>query len=168
MPKCKKRRIETPSNGFMEWDLLSPQREFIGFENYVTAVSDPTLQKVFGNTFAYVFVCVPLMVVISLILALMLNQIVKGRSFFRLIVFIPYVTSAVAISYVWKWMFMKNGGVINGILKFFGIAPQPFLNRWRFRMGKIPLYHHSSAEPDPGLCYCHGNDPHTSSVYTGL
>ena len=41
---------------FMEWDLLSPQREFIGFENYVTAVSDPTLQKVFGNTFAYVFV----------------------------------------------------------------------------------------------------------------
>ena len=113
---------------FMEWDLLSPQREFIGFENYVTAVSDPTLQKVFGNTFAYVFVCVPLMVVISLILALMLNQIVKGRSFFRLIVFIPYVTSAVAISYVWKWMFMKNGGVINGILKFFGIAPQPFLN----------------------------------------
>lgn len=112
----------------MEWDLLSPEREFIGFENYITAVSDPTLQKVFGNTFAYVFVCVPLMVVISLVLALMLNQIEKGRSFFRLIVFIPYVTSAVAISYVWKWMFMKNGGVINGILKFFGIAPQPFLN----------------------------------------
>ena len=73
---------------FMEWDLLSPEREFIGFENYITAVSDPTLQKVFGNTFAYVFVCVPLMVVISLVLALMLNQIVKGRSFFRLIVFI--------------------------------------------------------------------------------
>ena len=72
----------------MEWDLLSPEREFIRFENYITAVSDPTLQKVFGNTFAYVFVCVPLMVVISLVLALMLNQIVKGRSFFRLIVFI--------------------------------------------------------------------------------
>ena len=101
----------------MEWDLLSPERECIGFENYITAVSDPTLQKVFGNTFAYVFVCVPLMVIISLVLALMLNQIVKGRSFFRLIVFIPYVTSAVAISYVWEWMFMKNGGVINGILK---------------------------------------------------
>ena len=95
----------------MEWDLLSPEREFIGFENYITAVSDPTLQKVFGNTFAYVFVCVPLMVIISLVLALMLNQIVKGRSFFRLIVFIPYVTSAVGISYVWEWMFMKNGTV---------------------------------------------------------
>ena len=46
---------------FMEWDLLSPQREFIGFENYVTAVSDPTLQKVFGNTFGmYTRIALPL------------------------------------------------------------------------------------------------------------
>lgn len=113
---------------FMEWDLLSPVREFIGFDNFVTAISDKTLQKVFGNTLAYVVVCVPIMVVISLTLGLMLNKIVKGRSFFRLIVFIPYVTSSVAISYVWKWMFMESGGVINGVIKFFGFSNQPFLN----------------------------------------
>lgn len=85
------------------------------------------LRKVLINTLEYVVVCVPFMVVISLILGLMLSQITRGRSFFRLIVFIPYVTSSVAVSYVWKWMFMKNGGVVNGILKLFGMGAQPFL-----------------------------------------
>lgn len=113
---------------FMEWDLLSPNKNFIGLQNFIRAATDKTLQKVLWNTFEYVIVCVPLMILVSLSLALMLNAIEKGKSFFRLLVFIPYVTSSVAISYVWKWMFMQNGGIVNGILKVFGLPAQPFLN----------------------------------------
>ncbi|MCI8888006.1 MAG: sugar ABC transporter permease [Hungatella sp.] len=113
---------------FMKWDLLSPNKEFIGLENFISVITDKTLQKVLWNTVEYVIVCVPLMIVISLALALMLNSIEKGKSFFRLLVFIPYVTSSVAISYVWKWMFMQNGGIVNGLLRMVGISAQPFLN----------------------------------------
>ncbi len=112
----------------MKWDLLSPNRKFIGFENYVELFSDKDVMTALVNTFEYVLICVPVIVVLSVILGVLLNQITKGRGFFRLIVFIPYVTSVSAISYVWKWMFMEHGGVINGLLMSLGFSQQPFLN----------------------------------------
>lgn len=112
---------------FMDWPLIGQNKEFVGFDNFVKAVTDPTLQKVFGNTLKYVIISVPIQVVVSLVLGLMLNKIVKGRSLFRLVVFVPYVTSAVAVSWVWKFMFMENGGAVNKFLKLFGIGQQPFL-----------------------------------------
>lgn len=113
---------------FMKWDLLSPQKSFVFLDNYKVIMKDPAISAALINTFEYVIVCVPVMTVLSLILALLLNEIVKGRSFFRLLVFIPYVTSVVAISWVWKWMFMANGGVINMIFKALGLPAQQFLN----------------------------------------
>ena len=112
----------------MKWDLLSPQKRFVFLDNYKDIMKDPAISAALINTFEYVIVCVPVMTVLSLILALLLNEIVKGRSFFRLLVFIPYVTSVVAISWVWKWMFMANGGVINMIFKALGLPAQQFLN----------------------------------------
>lgn len=113
---------------FMKWDLLSPQKSFVFLDNYKAIMKDPAISAALINTFEYVIVCVPVMTVLSLILALLLNEIVRGRSFFRLLVFIPYVTSVVAISWVWKWMFMANGGVINMIFKALGLPAQQFLN----------------------------------------
>lgn len=113
---------------FMKWDLLSPQKSFVFLDNYKAIMKDSAISAALINTFEYVIVCVPVMTVLSLILALLLNEIVKGRSFFRLLVFIPYVTSVVAISWVWKWMFMANGGVINMIFKALGLPAQQFLN----------------------------------------
>lgn len=113
---------------FMKWDLLSPVKEFVKFENYQYILQDSAVKAALLNTFEYVIVCVPIMIIISVILALLLNQIIIGKSFYRLLVFIPYVTSIVAISWVWKWMFMANGGVINTILKTMGLPTQQFLN----------------------------------------
>jgi multiple sugar transport system permease protein len=59
---------------------------------------------------------------------MLLNSITKGASVYRMLVFIPYVTSVVAVSWVWRWMFMKQGGVVNNVLGVFGIAKQPFLD----------------------------------------
>lgn len=113
---------------FMKWDLLSPKKTVVGLDNYASVISDSAVQSALINTLKYVIVCVPVMVALSVGLALLLNRITVGKGFYRLLVFIPYVTSVVAISWVWKWMFMTNGGVINTFLKTVGLPPQPFLN----------------------------------------
>ena len=112
---------------FMKWDLLDPRKTFVGLSNYASIAKDPAIRSALINTVKYVVICVPLMVVISVILALLLNEIKFGQSFFRLLVFIPYVTSGVAISWVWKWMFMTNGGVVNRVFRALGLPAQSFL-----------------------------------------
>jgi len=111
----------------MKWDLLSPKRVFVGLENFKIVLQNPAFRMAMINTLEYVIISVPLMIAISLSIALLLNSIAKGQGLFRMLVFIPYVTSTVAISWVWKWMFMENGGVINGLLRAVGLSAQPFL-----------------------------------------
>ena len=113
---------------FTNWQLLSGKRNFIGLSNFVYIFRSEVFMKSLANTFTYIVVTVPLMLVIGLVLALMLNAIKKGQAVFRTMVFIPYVTSAVAVAFIWKWMFMEQGGVINSVLRSLGIANQPFLN----------------------------------------
>lgn len=111
-----------------EWDLLSVNRPFIGLANFRDLFQDEVFQIAMLNTLEYVLIGVPVILMISLSLALLLNSITQGLGFYRMLVFIPYVTSTVAISWVWRWMFMKQGGVINSMLGFWGISPQPFLD----------------------------------------
>ena len=110
------------------WQLLSGKRDFIGLSNFIRIFQDETFLKAIRNTFYYIIITVPLMVIVSLLISLMLNGVRKGKGYFRTLIFIPYVTSAVAVAFIWKWMFMEQGGVMNALLQMLGIANQPFLN----------------------------------------
>jgi len=112
----------------LEWDIFSPNKPFVGLDNYQRMLSDKTLHKALINTFKYIIIVMPVGLSLSLLIALMLNAIQRGAGYFRTLYFIPYVTSAVAVSAVWKWMFMKSGGLINNILTALGLAAQPFIN----------------------------------------
>lgn len=110
------------------WDLLSKDRPFIFIDNFKELFKDKVFAKSMVNTAKYVLIGVPLQLSISLIIALLLNRLSKGAEIFRMIFFLPYVTSAVAVSWVWKWLFMKQGGIVNHLIGFFGVSQQPFLN----------------------------------------
>jgi multiple sugar transport system permease protein len=112
----------------LEWDIFSKERPFVGLANFQRLLTDKTLHKALYNTFRYIIICVPIGLTLSLAIALMMNAIPKGAGFFRTLYFIPYITSTVAVAAVWKWMFMKSGGLINNILGVFGIPAQPFMN----------------------------------------
>ena len=101
---------------------------FSGLDNFSSFFRSSWAWAVTRNTLVINILFLIFGTVFAILLALLLNEIVKGRSFFRLLVFIPYVTSVVAISWVWKWMFMANGGVINMIFKALGLPAQQFLN----------------------------------------
>ncbi|GGG61681.1 carbohydrate ABC transporter permease [Paenibacillus radicis (ex Gao et al. 2016)] len=111
---------------FREWAILSPDKPFVGFANFASLFQDEVFLGSLRNTAVYVIVGVPGQIVAGLAVALLLQRITVLRTFFRTVYFIPYITSVVAVSWVFRWILMKNG-VANGILLELGLDPQPFL-----------------------------------------
>ncbi|MCG7383012.1 sugar ABC transporter permease [Paenibacillus sp. ACRRY] len=111
---------------FREWGMLSPDKPFVGLNNYATLLSDSLFLKALMNTGIYVVVGVPAQLIAGLIVALLLQQVVKLRGLFRTAYFIPYVTSVVAVSWVFRWLLMKNG-IVNSLFIEAGLGPQSFL-----------------------------------------
>lgn len=105
---------------FNDWDLLSPM-EWVGIDNYVRMFHDPTAKKVFINTVIFTLVTVPALIVIPFFLAMALNQKIKGIRFFRAAFFLPVISSMVAMSMVWQWMYNADFGLINYFLSLIGI-----------------------------------------------
>lgn len=111
---------------FHKWDPIALDRPWIGFDNYRELAEDKVFWKAMRNTWIYVLVGVPLGLAISLIIALGLQKLVRFTGLFRALYFLPYVTSLVAVGWVWRWMYMPNG-LFNEVLNFFGIASNNWL-----------------------------------------
>ncbi|MCL4425897.1 MAG: sugar ABC transporter permease [Firmicutes bacterium] len=110
-----------------DWDILSPSKPFVGLANYRRLLNDPIFWKALKNTFLYMFVVVPAELVGGLSIAIMLQSVRRFAGFLRSLYFLPFVTSAVAISWVWRWMYVPHYGTLNMILSFLGFTEQPFL-----------------------------------------
>ena len=101
--------------------------DFLGLGNYVRVLQDPAFRRSLQVTVFYVLGTVPLTLAISLLLAYLLFQKVRGQSMYRTIFFLPYITSTVASSAVWVWIFNPKHGPLNQILELLGIAPQKWM-----------------------------------------
>lgn len=95
-----------------EWNLLSPPK-FVGLANLYSLFSDKLLGKSLAVTAYYTFVGVPLQLIFALLLALALNNVVRFRSFFRTIFFLPTIVPAVAAALGWIQIFHPTGGLLN-------------------------------------------------------
>lgn len=111
---------------FCSWDGVHPV-EFIGLSNYLALLGDKTFKHSFINTIVYAVGTVPLTLVCSLGLAMLLNQNVKCRNFFRTVSFFPYVASLVAVAAVWNCIFSPSMGPVNMLLAKLGVENLP---RW--------------------------------------
>lgn len=113
---------------FREWNILSDGvRPFVGLDNYIELFQDEVFHKALKNTLIYVGVGVPGQLIVGLAVALLLQQITVLRGWFRTIYFIPYMTSIIAVSWVFRWVLIPNGAA-NGLLTELGFAKQLFLN----------------------------------------
>ena len=113
---------------FCDWDGVHAV-EFIGIENFIDLLDDETFKASFVNTIVYTVATVPLTLVCSLGLAILLNQNVKFRNFFRTVSFFPYVASLVAVAAVWNMIFSPSMGPVNQLLAALGVAEEN-LPRW--------------------------------------
>jgi multiple sugar transport system permease protein len=102
-----------------DWDMLgAPQ--YIGLGNIRRILEDELVRKSLGNTAYYTFIGVPIQLLIALLLAIALNQDLRGRSFYRTVFYLPAITPAVASAVVWNQIFNADFGVLNNILRLFG------------------------------------------------
>ncbi|GIL13838.1 MAG: sugar ABC transporter permease [Chloroflexota bacterium] len=111
---------------FTNWQAVGTPR-FVGFANFQAMARDPRLGDAFQNTVFFVLLTVPTLIVLSLALALFLNQPRRGRAVGRVVVFMPYVIMSTVVGVLWTWILDKDFGLLNVYLNFFGIANVPWL-----------------------------------------
>ena len=112
---------------FCEWDSGNPVK-FVGLKNFIYMfLKDKSFWISLKNTVYYTVVTVPLTMMVALFLAILMNKPLKGRVFFRSVLFFPYVASLVAIAVGWMALFNPEIGPVNGILRTLGIVNPP---RW--------------------------------------
>ncbi|NCF69427.1 MAG: ABC transporter permease subunit [Chloroflexi bacterium] len=101
---------------FYKWDLLTPA-EFIGADNYVElATTDPLMGQVLVNTFFYMLTIAPIQLALGFVLALMLNSGLRGMGVYRMIYFMPVVTSIVAAAMVFQFLLNRDSGVLTAYM----------------------------------------------------
>jgi len=115
---------------FVKWTITGTG-EFIGFQNYQALFGDEKFWQSITNTLWLVIFVVPASIVFPMLFAVMLNQIKALKSLFRIVYFMPFVTSLVAVSIVWKIIFNEQTGLMNVMLGWVGIASQGWLSEAR-------------------------------------
>lgn len=111
---------------FTDYDMFGTP-EWVGLENYIKAfTNDEYFYQYFGNTFYFAIVLVPVVLVISLFLAILINKKVgKLTKAYRVTLFLPSITSTVAVSMVWLWIFNPDMGILNNFLTAIGFHNPP-------------------------------------------
>ena len=94
----------------------------MGLDNYTTVLGDADVRRSFVNVAIFLVINVPMTVVLALLLATALNAAVRGRTFFRVAYYVPYITASVAVVAVWLFLFSK-GGLVNNLLG--SLEPDP-------------------------------------------
>ncbi len=118
--------LATVGISLLNWDLITPPT-WAGLDNYIGLISDDLFLKSLRVTFLFSLLYVPGTVILSLLVALLLNRKLRGLSIFRTLYFLPTVSSAVAVGLVWSWIYGKERGLLNYLLGFAGIAPVNWL-----------------------------------------
>ena len=109
---------------FNRWDGYNPM-EFAGLDNFKYIFSHKVFQQAVVKTVVYTVCCVLITMILSLGLAVLINQKLKGIGIFRTAIFFPHVASVVAVAAVWQMLFQKDMGLINEALRFFGVTDVP-------------------------------------------
>lgn len=123
---------------FTKWNLITAP-EVVGLDNFRRMLDDPLFWKATLNTVYYVGVTVPLVVVVSLAMALLLNRKIRGLGFFRTVYFLPVVSSMVAVAVMWRWMLNPDYGLVNAGLAVLGIDGPSWLGDSTWAMPSIIL-----------------------------
>ncbi len=114
--------LATLALSFAKWDLLTAP-VWAGVVNYVNLISDERVLVSLTNTLKFAGLYVPGVVIVSLLVAVLMNRRLHGVSFFRTAYFLPAVTSAVATALVWNMIYGRDTGILNFIIERLGLPP---------------------------------------------
>lgn len=111
----------TVAMSFTDYNLKT--FSFVGLSNYIQLFQDAVFGKSVLNTILYSLITIPVTMALSLFLATLLNQKIKGKGFFRTLFYMPNIFSMVAVSMAWLYLFDTHNGILNRLLGAIGISP---------------------------------------------
>ena len=123
---------------FTDWNAFKSPN-FVGLENFVTMVSDPNFRQSLINNFTYTMIFVPGTLALALLFALALNQEIGFREGFRIIYFLPHITSMVAAAMVWRLIFNDTYGPLSNLLLSMGIDSPGWLSDSKWALLSITI-----------------------------
>jgi multiple sugar transport system permease protein len=125
---------------FRRSDIRSPLAvQLVGLGNYVDLVQDPVFRKVTVNTLLYLLLGVPLTMAVALAAAVGINRLNRFKGLFRVGFYLPVVTSIVAVSVVWKFLYRHHGGLFNTVLGWVGIGEVNWLDDTHLALPSLVL-----------------------------
>jgi multiple sugar transport system permease protein/sn-glycerol 3-phosphate transport system permease protein len=111
---------------FFHWELLSDPT-FVGLDNYRRLMGDGATWHSLWVTVGFVLLCVPLQTIIAVLLALLLNQRVKGMRVFRALFVVPWMATPIVLGLIWNWIFDPRDGALNRLLDLVGVTGPDWL-----------------------------------------
>lgn len=121
-----------------KWKGLGKPK-FIGLDNYIYLIQDDNFRISFFNTIKFTLITVPFLVVLSLLLAILLNQKMRFRGFFRSALYLPSIVSLIAAGMIFIWLFNPQIGLINYIMESLGKKPIDWTNDPKYAMIMIVI-----------------------------
>ncbi|MBQ2871026.1 sugar ABC transporter permease [bacterium] len=109
---------------------------WVGVDNYIQLMKSPEFYKVIFNTLIFLFCAVPLLAIIPLILAIMVNQKIRGITLYKLLIYLPVIVSIVVAAIAFKWLYAQSG-ILNYIIGFFRLNPIGWLTDPRFALFSV-------------------------------
>lgn len=120
--------------------LMSGKYTSLGLGNYAKIFADPDFVNGLQNTAMYVIIVVPIATALSLVIATLLNDKIKGKGLFQTAYFMPMVTAVVAVGLVWKWLYNYDYGLFNYLFSLFGIDPINWLNNPAYNLAALVIF----------------------------
>jgi ABC-type sugar transport system permease subunit len=124
---------------FTKWDLIAPAPTWVGLRNWTYLLQDDRIGKVLWNTVRFILTGTTSFLVLSLVVALILNTNRKGISLFRALFFVPWILSQVAVGATWKWLLNTRSGPIVQAFELFGMKSPQWLFDPRYAMIAIAM-----------------------------
>jgi multiple sugar transport system permease protein len=122
---------------FHRWDVLNPQKPYVGLSNYRQLRSDAYFRQALKNTAYFTVGTMPLSIAFGLLIALLLNRRIRGRAVFRTLFYLPVVTPLVVSGLIWKWVLDGDFGLLNYYIGKIGISPQLWLSNPSLAMPSV-------------------------------
>jgi len=111
---------------FFDWDGLGPAEDFIGLRNYTEVLTSPRFWNAFKNSFLFSLVAIFVQLPLTLVFAIILNSPrLRGRNLYRLLLFLPVVTTTAVVGIVFAVLLDPSGGVVNEVLRSVGLIEEP-------------------------------------------
>ena len=117
-------------------DIYNPQ--FIGFSNYIQLFKSKEFYTTLTNTFLFLIMVVPILAVLPLIVAIFINQKIKGVNIYKVLIYLPVIISIVVVAIAFKWLYAQQG-ILNYLAELFGLSAIGWLTDTKFALLSVAI-----------------------------